>query len=469
MEKNDVPDNGTNRLPSLRDVLSIVFKHKYGVLFLFTAIVAIMTAATYIVSPVYEASSKVMVSFDREGSPLAGTSRPSGSVLTMRSSEEDMRTEMEIIRNNHLIESVVDDLWDELTRVEVYEPTTFWGKAKKRLQDVAGRVIGRVRETGYRLDLFRRLSPRQAQIKTVLKNLKVEAVGDSNVIRITYSSSRPDLSAKIVNAITNAYLEQHIKVHKVPRAHGFFQDQKTMYETALLEQEKKIKAFKEQWSISSIEVQRNLLLEDISKLALADEELQKNIADREQRVQWLKREIAKRTNYKDIDSISPAMLTADVVYRNMENELVMAQSELEGFRAKSPLLQDQLAFYKAKLRTLDDKDMELRNMQRELDILDAEYKRYVSQLEDTRVSEALDMERISNVTLIEGAVVPFQPVRLIPIIPTRILHICAGIIAGLIVGLGYAFLVEQFDHTFNGREQMEQILKVPCVAVIPRR
>jgi uncharacterized protein involved in exopolysaccharide biosynthesis len=456
-------------MPSLRDVLSILFKHKYGIVLLCVIIITTVTVATYIIPLSYKASSKFLVKFDREDVPLAGTSQSPRAILTMRSTEENIRTEIEILQSNSLIEGVVDELWDELTLVEYHEPTTMFGRVKRQIGNVASGAINWMRETGYRLDLFRKLSPRDAQVKMVRQNLSVEAVGDANVILVSFSSIRPELCARVTNAITEAYFEHHIKVHKRPRAHEFFKDQRDMYRGVLLEQEEGLRQFKEQSSISSIEIQRSLLLDNISELALAEKSLQKEIAGNEKRVRWLQGEISRRTNYKDVNSISPVLLTTDPIYGNIENERVLAQSELEGMLTKRSLLAKQLVDYRVRLKALDGKETELRNRERELNIAEEKYKLYVSRFEDMRISEALDMERISNVTLIEPAAVPFNPVRTIPFLPTRVFHIGVGIVAGIIVGIGYAFLVEQFDHTFNSREEMERVLDVPCVAVVPRR
>jgi capsular polysaccharide biosynthesis protein len=112
--------------------------------------------------------------------------------------------------------------------------------------------------------------------------------------------------------------------------------------------------------------------------------------------------------------------------------------------------------------------MDLHRMQLNLKIIEDRYKRYLSQLEDIRISEALDLAAISNVTVIEPALVPISPVRKISYIPRRILHILIGTIMGLIVGLGYAFLADYFDHTFKSSHEIEKVLNTTCLASIPR-
>ncbi len=469
MSTEKAPDAQGERLPSLRDALTIIFKHKYGGVTLFLLIVAVVTVATYVLPLTYEGSSKILVKFDRENIPMSTASSQGRAMLTMRSTEEDMRTEMEIMRDSKLLGGVVKKLKADLTAVPDEELDTNWQKFKHQVRTTTGEVIKYAKDIGYRLDLFRELSEEDALLRNLQKNLNIDIIGDSNVIQVAYTSSRPDLCEKVVNAITDAYLDRHIEVHRSPQALGFFEEQMRFFKLDLESKELELKDFKQESSISSIELQRSLYLNDISALMVTNNALQRDIAEGEGKVKKLREEITRRTNYKDVEAISPVLLTTDPVYRSLENERALKESELEGLKAKSGLQEEQQEYYETRMKALDEKEMKLARLEREQDILEENYKKYFARAEDARISEKLDEKNISNVTIIEDAVVPFEPIRLIGFLPTRILHICMGLLAGLLVALGYAFLSEQFDHTFNSSEQMERILGVSCVAVIPRR
>ncbi len=468
MESTKHPGARWDGIPSLRDLLAVVFKHKLGSAILFLIIVSVVTTITYVRPFMYRASSKILIKFERDEVPLSRTSQVSRPILTMRSAEEDIRTEMEILSSKHLIEAVVNRLASDLSGSGHPEPTTFWARTRSQIAKIMGTAFQGILQVGYRLGLMRELTPTESLLRSVQQNLEIEAIGDSNVIRISYSSSRPDLCAKVVNTMTELYLEQHLNVHKTPRAQEFFTEQKTLWEERLGAQEKEILEFREKWSLSSIELERGTLLESISTAMMENDRLQAEIEDAEERRDSLKKQMTERTNYIEPDKVSPALLAVDTVYRNLDNERLMTESTLQGLVAKSQLYEKQLQSYRNRLDVLDQNEIQLKGMDRELAIFEDNYKTYCGKLEETRISEALDLERISNVTVIEPAIVPFEPIRIIPFLPTRVLHILAGVIVGLLSALGYAFLTEQMNHTFSSREDVDRMLNIRCLVSIPK-
>jgi len=456
------------KLLSLRDFLNIVFKHKVAIILLAVLIASTVTILTYLWPFTYEASSKILVKFERGAVSLSPVSPSPAAPLTMRRMEEDIRSEIEILNNKYLIEWVVRNLWDDFTKLPIEKPESLWGKVKISLKKALLWMRDQIYGIGYSLDLTEKLSPFEAQVNSVQKNLKIDAIRDSNVIEVKFRSWYPELSAKVVNKLTDFYLEQHIKVHKTPRAHEFFTDQKQLLETSLRRVEEELKNFKQQWSISSMDSQKKLLLENFSALMFDHKNIQSEMMETKERVDWLKNKLSQRTNYKQPETMPPAMLGADTVYKELEKEMLVRQSALEGLKAKSDEQGKNLEYYRSMIRTLDEKEMELKRMERELGIVEENYKRYLTRLEDARVSDAMDLERISNVSVIEPATVPVSPIRRVSFIPNRVLHIAVGIIVGMIVGLVYAFLAEHLDHTFNSKEEVEQILNIPCLASIPK-
>lgn len=459
----------TEKLLSLRDFLNIVFKHKVAIILLAVLIASTVTILTYLWPFTYEASSKILVKFERGPVSLSPVSpSPTTAPLTMRRMEEDIRSEIEILNNKYLIEWVVRSLWDDLTQLPIEKPESLWGKVKISLKKAFIWMRDQIYEIGYSLDLLEKLSPFKAQVNSVQRNLKIDAIKDSNVIEVKFRSWYPELSAKVVNKLTDSYLEQHIKVHKTPRAHEFFESQKQLLETNLKEVEEDLKNFKQRWSISSMESQKKLLLENLSVLMLDYKNIQSEMMETKERVDWLKHTLSQRTNYKEPETIPAAILGPDPVYRDLEKEMLVKQSQLKGLKAKNDQQEKNLKYYQSMIRTLDEKELELKRMERELGILEENYKRYLTRLEDTRISNAMDVERISNVSVIEPATVPFSPIRRVSFVPNRVLHIAVGMIVGMIVGLVYAFLAEHLDHTFNSKEEVEQFFNIPCLASIPK-
>lgn len=67
-----------------------------------------------------------------------------------------------------------------------------------------------------------------------------------------------------------------------------------------------------------------------------------------------------------------------------------------------------------------------------------------------------------NVKVIESVKIPEKPVS-----PNNILNIIIAFFLGLIISIGLSFLLESIDNTFKNKEEMEDILGLPVLGVIP--
>ncbi len=67
-----------------------------------------------------------------------------------------------------------------------------------------------------------------------------------------------------------------------------------------------------------------------------------------------------------------------------------------------------------------------------------------------------------NIEIIENVEVPKNPIS-----PNKKLNISIGFLVGLMISIGLIFLVEFLSNTVNTKEQLEQILRIPVIGVIP--
>jgi capsular polysaccharide biosynthesis protein len=67
-----------------------------------------------------------------------------------------------------------------------------------------------------------------------------------------------------------------------------------------------------------------------------------------------------------------------------------------------------------------------------------------------------------NVKIIESVKMPESPVS-----PNKKMNIAIAFLLGIMISVGFAFLLEFMDNTFKTKEQLEQILGVPVIGAIP--
>ena len=143
-----------NQTSSLRDFLTVLFKHRNTNLIVFFTVVATVTIGSFLLSPTYEAKSSLLVKFGREYiyRPEVGERGPDMRSLFPLNQEEVINSEIQILTSRDLIEKVITTL-----KVENIYPDLVEAPPKT-------------------------MTPLEAAILKFEKKLSVEGIKKSNVI-----------------------------------------------------------------------------------------------------------------------------------------------------------------------------------------------------------------------------------------------------------------------------------------------
>lgn len=98
-------------------------------------------------------------------------------------------------------------------------------------------------------------------------------------------------------------------------------------------------------------------------------------------------------------------------------------------------------------------------LEREFDANQQLYQSLMQRLKEATVSAGL---RSTNIHLVDAALAPATPVR-----PKKLLDICLGLLAGIILGALLALAQEALDHSIRSAEEVEALLAVPALGTIP--
>lgn len=74
----------------------------------------------------------------------------------------------------------------------------------------------------------------------------------------------------------------------------------------------------------------------------------------------------------------------------------------------------------------------------------------------------IEIKKVDSVSIVDTAVTPDQPVK-----PNKKLNILIAFVVGLMVSVGLVFLIEYLDNTVKTSEDVETILGIPVLGVIP--
>jgi len=468
-----------NRRWSLRDFLHVIFKRKNQILLFFAATVVTVVVGTFVVKPTYEAKTQILVKIGRENlyiPPNSGTSQ-----IIRPNREDEINSEIEVLKSRSLAENVIKSM----------------------------------RSQG----IYKNLDEKSALLK-FQDSLSIEAIKNSNVIEIGFKHEDPKQAAKIVNMLTNAYLDKHILVYKNPHSYNLFEEQSQILENKVEQQKEKLNDLKKQYNITELGEEQKLLLTHVSDLRT---DLNRTISQKNEtksRILQIQRQISKtpetipqgeEVNHntglisnleaklvelqlkqkelvmkytpqsrlvknieEEIQMVKDKLaeqedkqygrssIGLNVTYQQLKQELFRNQTELKALAAKEETQKAQLVEIQNKLDKLNRIEGDLNHLQEKLDVNRQNYRLYLTKFEESRISDAMDDKKIANVSLIEAALPPLKPVK-----PLVFFNIMIGIFLGGIGGFGLAFFVEYMDDTLEKPEDVEKVLLLPVLASIP--
>ena len=113
-----------NQAISLRDFLTVLFKHKQAILVIFFAVIVTVTIGSFLLPPTYEAKSSLLVKFGREyiyRSEVGERSSSDMGPLIPPNQEEVINSEIQILTSRDLIDKVIQTIKVENIYPEVVE------------------------------------------------------------------------------------------------------------------------------------------------------------------------------------------------------------------------------------------------------------------------------------------------------------------------------------------------------------
>lgn len=502
---------------SLRDIYFVVFRHKSTILWIagIGAVVALM-AALFFIKPQFTSEAKLLVRVGRESVAVDRTAAPGESVRTGRSREEEIRTEMEIIKSSALAQKVVDTLGvDTLLQLfEIEHPVTGKKSLIQRAKKYLSQKVGMSEPDPDTVNavLRKRLA------NGLMKSLQVNRIRDSSMFSVTFSARRPEAAAKVLDMFINKYLDAHISLHFTNSTYLFLKEQTEKLRSQLSGLEEQLKNYKkikmgegayneeqisdrieflEQQLIATeselasaegnVKVLRQRLknspiekngdkanhtgipLGDISRrlsdLKIQEQELLSVFTEQSTPVREIRRQISELQKLLSSENQSETVVSP-VVQAQMrdalELQLVNVEGSIAALRKKIAVLQKQRKEAKNLMTEFNDSSTELAALLRDKEKYEISYHKYAESLEQARIDQALKLEKISNISIAQPPTRPMEPDK-----SKRKMILLGGLIGGLFAGIAMAYLRENMDDTLKRPEDIKKKLSIPVVASLP--
>jgi capsular exopolysaccharide synthesis family protein len=200
------------------------------------------------------------------------------------------------------------------------------------------------------------------------------------------------------------------------------------------------------------------------ELQLKEQDLRSKYTDKNYLVQEVQRQIRQAESLLKQETSTRDQVTQGInpVFQQLKLTMADEESKVAALSAKKDSLGVHLATTMGEVKSLNKNEVQIARLQREKDILEANYRKYSEKMEQARIDKSLDMEKISNISVTQAATRPIKPIR-----PRKGLNLALGVILGGLGAVGLALMAEHNDHSLKGPEDVEKRLRVPLLATIP--
>src|SRR5512146_414706 len=475
---------------TLRDVAAVLFRHQRLLLISFVAIL-LAVLLSGILSPTYKAEMKFLVRRERVDPVVTSQPNAPPQMVQEEISESELNSEVELLNSQDLLRRVVLET----------------GLARKPM---ASRLLG---STDNKVAVAR-------AVRQLAKKLKAEPLRKTNVISVSYESSDPELSARVLKSVADLYMQKHLEVHRPSGEFKFFDQETAQLHRGLENAETRLASFTRKQGVVSAQLERDLTLQKASDLEASLTQTQSAIAETGRRISILQSQIAsipprmvtqRRTadNPQLLQQMKSTLLTLelkrtelltkfDPSYRPVQevekqiretraaiegettaplrdettdrdpthewarSELVKAQAELSGLQARAAADQAALARYRSGARSLQEASIVQQDLLRAAKTEEENYLLYLRKQEEARINDALDRRGILNVAMAEAPTVPALPAR------SRWLY---GLLSMLLAGtasVGLVFTADFLNPSFRTPDEVTAFLEAPVLASLPK-
>lgn len=490
----------------LRDILRIVLKHKWMLVASLVVCVLIATLATFFTTPRYRATATLQI--DTTAARIVNFNRElDGSDLQAYEGRSYTATQIELLRGRALAERVVDDMrldqpeaaarsaraagsGDARARPGASEPQ---GSGGGLFRGVWGEI-----SSGYRKAFQPAVNDtgtlgKEATINAFRASLKIEPLANSKLVRMHVENTDAELAARIANTAAQTFINMNLerRFEASSYAKTFLEQQIKQTKAKLEESERKLNEFSKAKQILTLDEKTSVVNQTFTEYSAAlskaeqdrikaeaiYEEVRKSPSTASQIidnkvVQTLREQRAKvETEYLDnLKIYKPAFpkmqqLQTQITEldRRIKEETVALEASVkaqyDSAKRQEDLIRARLSDTRRLVMDTQTSSIDLNLLKREVDTNRQLFDGLLQRFKEVGVAGGVGT---NNISLVDKALVPLFPYK-----PRLVDNILIGLMVGLFVGLSLIFLLEYLDDSIKYPDEIERLLGVALLGVIP--
>lgn len=410
---------------SLRELIEIMINGKWVIATI--TIIAMLVSGIlsfFVISPAYEARSTLMVSPMAQKDQLATKDSAYDTLLTYLSQYPQMSLETYRVQvtNPHILNQVISEL---------------------------------------------KLDREKYNLNTLREAVNVEAIKDTNLIRISVKDKDPEMAARIANTLAPKfvdYLSETIK-EQMSKSANYLQHQ-------MIEEEKNLDAVTEQLqnylakpqSVQELQKDIDAKLELITEFKTQLVELDVDEKSTKAALESAKKQLAKESRFLDVQkSIIDDPVMAGLVaekggsisntpgltmksqeinenYITLNAKVAELEVILSGINSKKAAISSNIQKTQGELEKLQalfaKKQTEYNRLQQQYTIAQDTYNTFLQKYQETRITTSGKIGD-ANIMVVSPAIIPDRPVS-----PRKALNIAIAMVLGLMVGVFTVFFLD---------------------------
>lgn len=501
-------DQFTNML-TLNEVRDALKRHWLKGATVAVGLLIVVTAAIYSLPRTYQSEAKILVKIGRETVTLDPTVSTGQLVSIHESRENELNSLLEVLRSREVLERVIDRIG---TNALLYGGAIA-AQPKVKQASLSGTATNLEEPVPVRRNNY----SRQQSLKMLEKAIEIWAPKRSSVIAVRAKADSPELAQAIVAEVLSAFRDEHVRVNRTQGSHEFFVEQEKVLKDRWQTASNKLRTTKDSMGVASIEGKRNMLQQQLNDIESRMISVNADLASNKAKTESLRKTIAnlpETTVTQQVENASSAhdqmrgslyslqikeqellskfqpnhpqvkavrdqvadlkrILAGEQVVRQqktksinphrqaLELELLNANSARDGLVGLAEQLKRQKESIVNELKVLNRQEIEVHELERTVQIAEASYRDVAGKLEQARLNQALENERISNVNVVQPATYNSTAVS-----PKRsMILMLAGMMSamsGAAVPLGLAFN----DRRLKSTQSVSDRLGLPVSGVL---
>jgi uncharacterized protein involved in exopolysaccharide biosynthesis len=481
-----LPSGSGQETSSIRPFVESAFRHRWLWLIVVLSVIAMTFAYTLLTPKQYQSEMNILVQNAR-GNYLITPERTTGSVMVNEVTEEQINSEIEVLRSRSLANVVVDPKWNE-------QSTHTLTPEQLKTQDKA--------------------------VEEFNKHLTISLVRKSNVIQVTYAAGDPQTANLMLTRLLDAFLSKHKEIGHPAGTSQFFATEAARYKKELDDAQQQLASYQQQQQIVSLpdteqtidhqvtDAQNELRSTDAQisevsdRLAMQTHQLRsiptrQNTQERtipndysverlntllaelqnkrtslltkftpqDRLMQEIDEQIANtKTALKNAQQMTSQEHSSDVnpVWEQVTTSIVQNQAERQALKARRNELATQVKQLQNNLSNVEGSTVAYTTLRQKVTELENNYQLYAQKRDEAQMAYAMDSDKLLNVAVAQAPTFSITPFR-----PKPVVDLLLGSFTALFLASFMVFFAEMGRPTIATPRELDILSRYPLLATVP--